>query len=70
MNIGEATSVNMLLRYLLTGTQQISDIGARAAATSLADRAHVAIRAGYTGDQIAAAWPVSIVNRAAGLVDR
>lgn len=69
MNIGEATSVNMLLRYLLTGTDRITDIGARGAAAELADRANRAVAAGYTGEQVTAAWPASVVAQAAVAVD-
>ena len=55
MNIGEATDVYTVLRYLLHDPKVPAD-KAKEAAARLADRAHKALSAGPTGDQILARW--------------
>jgi len=60
MNIGEATDVNTVLRYL-TGTRDTggtvpADNAAEEACIRLAGRVNKAIRCGITPEQVAAVW--------------
>ncbi len=61
MNIGEAHSVNQLLEYLKAPTPGASEM-AGAAAANLARKAHAALRAGMSPDEVNDWWPALSVR--------
>lgn len=75
MNITEANALNMILRFLIHGERGqegaplVESNRVRDAAADLADRAHKAIHAGYTGYRIRQVWPLNQVDRCDELAD-
>lgn len=70
MNVGEATAVNTVLRYLLDLPQPMGSVPAaadvRSAAIRLAERANKTLAAGLGSEDVAQAWPVPMMHACDG----